>query len=191
MKRFISILPLFFFLQCSVDLRQIPPPSKNGNVTRTKTNIPIVIGKFEILSADRGVYTDSWRIAWKGHLQSAGIFPNVTYELDPNDTKDSYTIDVEMKTNFSDKYNWWYTWPAIYPLIVIWPIQYRFGEYTVEFKYKLYLNKNLQKEETIVKKGITNEFFYGFFKVRNFQRMIEETNLEAVNECLKNLEASL
>ncbi|GBF43087.1 lipoprotein [Leptospira ellinghausenii] len=191
MKHYFALIIISFLFQCSADLRQVPPPTKNGNLTRNKVNLPIVIGKFEILSADRGIYTDAWRMAWKGHLQSSGIFSNVYNELDPKEVKDFYTIDVEMKTIFSDRYNWWYTWPAVYPFIAIWPIQYRLGEYSVEFHYKLYLNKDLQKEEIIIKKGNAEEFLYGFFKVRNFHRMIEETNLEAVNVCLKNLESSL
>ncbi|TGM37825.1 LBF_2127 family putative lipoprotein [Leptospira biflexa] len=191
MKSNFLLILIFLLLHCSTDLRQVPPPTKNGNLSRTKTNFPIVIGRFEILSADRGVYTDAWRLAWKGHLQSSGIFSNVYTELDSTITKDYYTIDVEMKTNYSDKYNWWYTWPAVYPFIGIWPIQYRIAEYTVEFKYKLYFNSELKKEEIISKKGNADEFLYGFYKVRNFHRMIEETNLEAVNVCLKNLETSL
>lgn len=191
MKRVLSLFVILLLLQCATDLRQVPPPTKNGNLSRTKTNLPIVIGRFEILSADRGIYTDAWRMAWKGHLESAAIFPNVMTELDPSTTKEFYTIDVEMKTYYSDKYNWWYTWPAVYPFIGIWPLQYRIGKYSVEFKYKLYLNQTLLKEETITKKGNAEQFLYGFYKLRNFQRMIEETNLEAVNACLKNLEISL
>ncbi|TGL01163.1 hypothetical protein EHQ43_18940 [Leptospira bouyouniensis] len=191
MKSFFVLITIFLLMHCSTDLRQVPPPTKNGNLSRAKTNLPVVIGRFEILSADRGVYTDAWRMAWKGHLQSSGIFSNVHLELDPEVTKEYYTIDVEMKTSYSDRYNWWYTWPAVYPFIAIWPIQYRIGEYTVEIKYKLFLNKDLKKEDVIIKKGNTDEFLYGFFKVRNFHRMIEETNLEAVNVCLKNLEDSL
>ncbi|TGL44574.1 LBF_2127 family putative lipoprotein [Leptospira perdikensis] len=191
MRTFSYYLLILFFLQCSVDLRQVPPPSPNGNTNRTQTNLPLVIGKFEILSADRGVYTDAWRMAFKGHLTSSGLFPSVVTELDPKTTSDFYTIDVEMKTHYEDNYNWWYTWPAAYPLIAIWPIQYRIAEYTVDFKYKLYKNKSLMKEETITKKGNATEFLYGFFKVRNFQRMIEETNLEAVRTCIQNLSDSL
>lgn len=191
MKQYIIFIGILFLVQCATDLRQVPPPTINGNPDRTKTNLNLVIGKFEILSADRGVYTDAWRRALKGHLQSAALFANVLNELEPESTKEFYTIDIEMKTTYQDKYNWWYSWPAIYPLIAIWPIQYRDGDYSVEFQYKLYLNKNLVKEETIIKKGSANEFLYGFYKVRNFQRMIEETNLEAVNTCIKSIETSL
>lgn len=191
MRPFVSCILVLFFFQCSVDLRQVPPPSPNGNTNRAKTNLPLVIGKFEILSADRGVYTDAWRTAFKGHLTSSGLFSNVVTELDPNITSDFYTIDVEMKTYYADKYNWWYTWPVLWPLTGIWPIQYREAEYTVDFKYKLFKNKSLLKEETITKKGEAHEFLYGLYKVRNFHRMIEETNLEAVASCIKNLSDSL
>ncbi|PJZ46353.1 LBF_2127 family putative lipoprotein [Leptospira brenneri] len=191
MRTIPSYLLFFLLIHCSVDLRQVPPPSPNGNTNRTQTNLPLVIGKFEILSADRGVYTDAWRMAWKGHLTSSGLFPNVVTELDAKITSDFYTIDVEMKSHYEDKYNWWYTWPALWPFTMVWPIQYRLAEYTVDFKYKLYKNKTLIKEETISKNGNTSEFLYGLFKVRNFQRMIEETNLEAVRTCIQNLSESL
>ncbi|MCT8333813.1 hypothetical protein NUH30_09025 [Leptospira sp. 85282-16] len=190
--RFLTyFIPFLLLIHCSVDLRQVPPPSPNGNMSRPQTNLPLVIGKFEILSADRGVYTDAWRMAFKGHLTSSGIFQTVFTELDPKTTSDYYTIDVEMKTDFQDKYNWWYTWPALWPLTGIWPIQFREAVYTVDFKYKLYKNKVLFKEETISKNGSTSEFLYGLYKVRNFHRMIEETNLEAVRTCIQNLSVSL
>ncbi|EOQ96144.1 hypothetical protein LEP1GSC195_2956 [Leptospira wolbachii serovar Codice str. CDC] len=184
-------LPFLFLFHCAVDLRQVPPPSPNGNTNRTQTNLPLVIGKFEILSADRGAYTDAWRMAWKGHLTSASLFSNVVLELNPKTTSDFYTIDIEMKTHYNDKYNWWYTWPVLWPFTGIWPIQYREAEYTVDFKYKLFKNKSLLNEGTVTKKGDTHEFLYGLYKVRNFHRMIEETNLEAVRTCIQNLSESL
>ncbi|MGE8720709.1 LBF_2127 family putative lipoprotein [Leptospira terpstrae] len=191
MKSIIYCIILFSLIHCSVDLRQVPPPSPNGNLNRPLSNLPLVIGKFEILSADRGVYTDAWRMAFKGHLTSSGLFSTVATELDSKLISDFYTIDVEMKTLYNDKYNWWFTFPAVYPFTGIWPIQYRIAEYSVDFKYKLYKNKTLIKEEEISKTGKADEFLYGFYKVRNFQRMIEETNLEAVNTCIKNLSESL
>ncbi|EOQ89871.1 hypothetical protein LEP1GSC202_1487 [Leptospira yanagawae serovar Saopaulo str. Sao Paulo = ATCC 700523] len=191
MKQFIPFLGILFLLQCATDLRQVPPPTINGNTDRIKSKLTLVIGKFEILSADRGVYTDAWRKSFKGHLQSAALFSNVITELEPNSIKEFYTIDIEMKTNYDDKYNWWISWPALWPFTAIWPIQYRIGEYSVEFQYKLFLNQNLVKEETIVKKGNALEYLYGFYQVRKFQRMVEETNLEAVNTCIKSIEESL
>ncbi|MBM9546363.1 hypothetical protein JWG40_05005 [Leptospira sp. 201903074] len=191
MRSFTFCILFFFLIHCSVDLRQVPPPSPNGNLNRSQSNLPLVIGKFEILSADRGVYTDAWRMAFKGHLISSGLFASVVTELESKTSSDFYTIDVEMKTQYTDKYNWWYTFPAVYPFTGIWPIQYRIAEYNVEFKYKLFKNKVIIKEEIITKTGNTNEFLYGFYKVRNFHRMIEETNLEAVTTCIKNLSDSL
>ncbi|MCW7488759.1 LBF_2127 family putative lipoprotein [Leptospira meyeri] len=191
MKSIVYFIIFFLFIHCSVDLRQVPPPSPNGNTNRPQTNLPLVIGKFEILSADRGVYTDAWRMAFKGHLTSSGIFQNVVTDLDSKTMSEFYTIDVEMKSNFQDKYHWLYSWPVLWPLTGIWPIQYREGEYTVEFKYKLFKNKSIIKEETITKNGNTSQFLYGLYKVRNFHRMIEETNLEAVRTCIQNLSESL
>ncbi|TGK82222.1 hypothetical protein EHQ24_13220 [Leptospira noumeaensis] len=191
MKPFVYNLLFLLFIHCSVDLRQVPPPSPNGYLNRYQTNLPLVIGKFEIVSADRGVYTDAWRMAFKGQLTSSGIFPDVVSTIDPKTTTNFYTIDVEMKTHYEDKYNWWYTWPALYPFTGIWPLQHREAEYNVEFRYKLYKNKSIVKEETISKTGKANESIYGFYKVRNFHRMIEETNLEAVRTCIQNLSESL
>ncbi|MDF3821593.1 hypothetical protein P3G55_16935 [Leptospira sp. 96542] len=186
-----SLIIILFSLQCTVDLRQIPAPSTIITTLKTKSDLPFILGKFEIMSADRGLYQDAWRIALKKNLQSNRIFSNILSDNDKPPVGDYYLLDVELRPYFEDHYNWWVTWPVIYPFTILWPFQYRFGKYEVELKYKLYKKDNLIKENSIKKEKTTNVLLYGFFKTREFERMIEEINLEMLESCTESINSAL
>ncbi len=97
-------------------------------------------------------------------------------------------MDIDIKPSIEEGYNWWWTWPALYPLPIYWPLQIRRVQYEISIFYSIFdvnnkeiiNNKFIKKEESEVE-------VYGFFNIGIFEQMIERVNLEVMEECAVTL----
>lgn len=189
---FVSLLFLLFFVSCQVDIRQIPPSKQDTVQSIAKYPNQIFIGKFDIITSDRLGFVKGWKPVFIEYLKSARMFNKVSIP-DENSkiTADDYAIDVTITPRYSDNYNYWWTWPAIYPMVAYWPVQIREHSYKVQFEYSLYKGSKLITSNTLQEEAEYTVEIYGFFRTANIEKMIESTNLLVMDKAIRDLEGKL
>ncbi|MCB1180046.1 MAG: hypothetical protein KDK36_20880 [Leptospiraceae bacterium] len=183
------ILILTLIINCSVDIYQIPVVRKSTNPI-FKIDKSLYIGKFDIYLADRKYYTDAWKASFQSVLKSQRIFKNVlNLPVKKEELEEKYYIlDLDIYPSFKDNYNWWVTWPAIYPMLGYWPFQLREGVYKVEIVFSIYdENQKLILKDSILVKDEAEILFYGFYKSTEIEDMIEEVNLKGMEKCAQKI----
>ncbi|PJZ85989.1 LBF_2127 family putative lipoprotein [Leptospira harrisiae] len=182
----------FSFLSCQVDIRQIPPIKQDSELLISKYPNQLFIGKFDIITYDRILFVNRWKSVFIDHLKSTRLFSKVSA---PNDTtkitSDDFILDVTIHPKYSDTYNYWWTWPAIYPLVGYWPIQIRETNYKVQIDYNLYKGTQIYASNTLVEEAELTVEIYGFYRTANIEKMIETSNLLVVEKCFKDIESKL
>jgi len=173
---------------CSVDTRQIPPPREIKSYGLTLLKKPIYLGKFEVFTSDRVLYVKAWQFTFKSILINNRIFSDVReFEKEEKPEDGAYVIDIEVTPEYKEDYNYWLTWPAIYPMPAYWPLQVRTGNYSVNISYNIYQNNNIIIQSSIVEEDSYKINLYGFFRTQDFEKMIETTNLKALDKCSKDI----
>jgi hypothetical protein len=188
------ILPIIYLTAlcnvstCIVDIKQIPSPSDLNNSSLTILNKPIYLGKFEVFTANRLEYTKAWKYTFKANLKNNRVFSDVK-EFFNNETPDAdtYILDVEIIPDYKDRYNYWVTWPAIYPVPLYWPIQMRTANYSVVINYSIFQSNKIIFQSSIVESDSYTINLYGFFRTSDFEKMIETTNVKAIDKCSKEI----
>lgn len=182
---------LLALLSCTIDVRQVPAP-RNSEAPAPLSERALYLGNIDVFSAERDHLADAWRATFASVIRSHRVFRTV--QLLPK-TKDDLvepylTLDMEVRPKLEDGYNWWVTWPAVYPMTAYWPVQIRTAKYTVELMYRV-VDENGQEilKETVTHESEKRIYFYGFFRASSFEGMIETANLEAMEACAKKLEA--
>ncbi|MCW7462599.1 LBF_2127 family putative lipoprotein [Leptospira limi] len=189
---FVSLLILVFLISCQVDIRQIPPSKQDSTLSIAKYPNQVYIGKFDIITHDRLGFVNSWRTVFIEYLRSARMFQKVSMpDVNSKMTSEDYAIDVTITPLYSNTYNYWWTWPAIYPLTFYWPVQIRDHNYKVHLEYSLYKGSKLIASNTVTEEAETTIEIYGFFRTANVEKMIETTNLMVMEKALRHLEGNL
>ncbi len=146
-----------------------------------------VISKFRIDlngSASLRRHRNSLQKAVADAIYSTGMYRKVIFgneKIDiPKDKIDRYEIDVV--TRDLGKYNWWLTWPAIYPMPFTWPLQpYR----DVENKaIPIYYNGLDQLRDFVLKLNIEER---NRPKVQDIKQTITHKPLEKWDGEIKNI----
>jgi hypothetical protein len=178
--------------QCKVDIRQIPAGRDLADVKSNSVNGTIYIGKFEVFTADRIEFLRAWQYSFKSSLRNNRVFSEIK-NLSDSETvsSESLILDVEIYPTFNDSYNYWWTWPAIYPLVGYWPVQKRTGNYDITINYQISKNKNILVQSSIIESKSMEIEIYGFYRTSEFESMIENTNLLILDKCSKEILAKL
>lgn len=189
-----SVLILFMLsaaLTCSVDVRQVPEGTKPYSAP-SLCQVPVFLGDVHVFSHHSRY--DS--LAWKAHLQDSlkryRLFSEI-HDLEGSTLPREYLIlDVRIRPDFEDEYDWWWAWPAVYPMVGYWPIQPRSGKYTIKIEYKI---KDGKYSETVSRSishsGEEEVQFYGFYRTSSLERMIHLANQEATYKLLSSMESTL
>lgn len=193
MRSLILVLCLFVsFLSCQVDIKQIPPAKQDSQILISKFPNQVFIGKFDIITPDRLSFVAGWKSVFIDYLKSTRLFSKVSA---PNESTkmatDDFILDVTILPKYSDSYNYWWTWPAIYPLVGYWPIQIRETNYKVQIEYSLYKGTQVYASNTIAEEAEMTVEIYGFYRTANIEKMIETTNLLVLDKTLKDIESKL
>lgn len=186
---FLGITLLF---SCQIDIRQVPAPREFGIPKVTKVKDPVFIGRFDIYSADRMDYVRIWRASFLSYIKSNRIFSDAfdaskEKAIEPN----AYILDISISPKLNDTYNYWITWPAIYPMSGYWPLQIRKAKYDVYINYTLFKGTQIVAQGKVEETGSEDVTFYGFYRTSSFERMIEVTNLMVMEKCIKDIESAL
>jgi hypothetical protein len=183
---------MIFIINCTVDVRQIPEPRTIIESPNPITDKAIYLGKLEVFTADSKEYTKAWRYTLKSFLINNRISNRVKDLNNLENLSDSdYIIDIEIYPKHKDEYNYWWTWPAIYPLSGYWPAQIRTHFYQVMIQYKLYKGKNLIFEGEVIEKEEETITMYGFYRTAQIEKMIEKTNMMVLDKCAKEISVKL
>lgn len=186
-KNIFAILVLFFYLNCQVDIRQIPPIRNEFRNPSQETNRHL-FRKFDIILVKMENFENSWKESLSNIIRSNNqsiSTLNIQEIKIINET--DYILDLHIFPKLKDDYNYWLTWPAIYPLTGYWPLQVRKAEYSIELTYKLSKDHVLLKQNTIIKKSNQTTIFYGFFRTSDIEMNIEATNKEAMEQCAEEI----
>lgn len=183
---FISIA----LLSCAIDVRQVPAP-RSSEAPVSLNEKTLYLGNIDVYAPERDHLADAWRATLASVVRSHRVFRNVQFlPKTKDDLAEPYlTLDMEVRPKLEDGYNWWVTWPAVYPMSGYWPVQIRTATYNVELRYRV-LDEKRQEilKDTITHRAEKTVYFYGFYRATTFEGMIETANLEAMEACAKQLE---
>jgi hypothetical protein len=177
---------------CQVDIKQLPEPRQFSSINIANSKFPLYIGKLEVFTAESYNLSAAWRYTFKSILKHNRVFYEI---LDLNEQtkfqEGSYLLDLEIYPKYTDDYNYWWTWPNVYPFVGYWPVQIRTGKYEISIQY------TISKDQIILKKGSVSEndnltlYLYGTYRTSDFEKMIEISNLKVLDKCAKDILLSL
>ncbi len=177
---------------CSVDVRQVPlaNDSKSGP---NLCEMPVLIGDVRVISYDARHDSIAWRTYFLSALRDRRIFKD-TLNLERAGTmKGSFMImDIVFRPTYTNDYNWWWTWPAVYPLVGYWPVQLREGTYTASVEYRLLdRSQRILAEDKVEIREQESVTMYGFFRTKPVEQMIYQVNQEIVLKWVESVERSI
>ena len=179
-------------VSCSVDTRQVPlDPEPTGGPTLCQ--IPLLLGDVQLVSYDSRHDVKAWKLHLLSAMKNRRLFSRTGSLEEAKSNKGPYLIlDLVLRPTFKDDYNWWWTWPAVYPSSGYWPVQWRLGNYDVSIEYRILdSNQRLLVEDTVEVQGEESVIIYGFFRTSPFERMIYRSNKEIVFKWVQSLEGSI
>ncbi len=170
---------------CKVDIRQIPPPREYNELKTSVFNAPIYIGKFEVFKSNSLQETKAWKATLKSVIKNNRAFSEIKdgEEFQP----DSYILDVEISPDYKEEYNYWWTWPAIYPFPGYWPVQIRKAEYTVRIATTISRSNKILFQSKLEQSGQENIYIYEFYRTSEIEEMVENTNLVILERWIKDI----
>lgn len=182
-----ALLLILCLLQCAADVRQVPlrrpfpAPQPGGRV--------LYIGIFDIISSEREEMVAPMKESFRSFLQSERYFADVRDMMTDTGAAgpDDVVIDIRIGMQLDEGYNWWYTWPGVYPFPAYWPFQGRQARYRTEMDVQV----NGLSEQPIrflcSRSNSDSVVFYGFFRVGWIESIISQTNLEIFDECSRRI----
>ena len=108
---------ILLLLSCSVDIKQIPDIRSSAPNVINKFNAPLYIGKFDIISHENFNFIKEYRQSFETIVNDSKLF-KFTKSLDGlREIEDEYYLtDIVITPGYKDKFNWFVTWPAIWPI---------------------------------------------------------------------------
>ncbi len=167
-KTILFILSLIYLTGCSANLLNEKINFDQPMYKEPSNNKVAVISRIRLdLNGSHVIhrYKNSLQEAISDAIYSTGMYQEVIYGNKTIDAKnlqtDHYKIEVIAK-DFG-KYNWLFTWPAVYPMTLYWPIQPYSGIVAVQFKIDFQRN-DYQTSHTIRNEKHHGVVIYGFFR---------------------------
>lgn len=172
----ISLGMMFFMLitlqiSCAlqpVKLTAFPEPLQVSDIKST-TDISLYIGSVNIMGLSNTISeVDKKKIKelFISHMTHTHFFRSVQDISMKTETNDDYIIiEAEVTPREEGNFNWWITWPAVYPMPLYWPLQMKKCTVSVMVKSTIY-TKNGTPLITVMsnKKDEYRINFYGFFR---------------------------
>jgi len=175
MQKKIILLILILFAGCKVNIVQIPLPKKIKSNTYA-TQRTLYVGSVKINWAKRIVTETYMRKTLISYIKSKSFFKSVQ-ELPSKRVKllNYLILNIYINPQYTYKYFWWITWPAIYPLSAYWPIQIRQAKFRIVVSAKLVNEEGKEiKKIEIRKTGKEITYIYSFFRTHSVERMIRK-----------------
>lgn len=148
-----------------VNLASLPPIPPESSLP-TRSDFSLYVDSVEINSADP-VDQDKIETNFKHYLNQARYFSDVLdyTEVDPSRGEKSLIIRTVITPKESHHFNWWLSWPAIYPMPLYWPFQPKKGEASVSISSHVYdhTGKRVAQFDADDSQPFSVTF-YGFFR---------------------------
>jgi hypothetical protein len=149
-------------------------------------NAVLYLGRFEVKSTGSDhLYEQSLKKSLGYYLAARRAFPVISELPDTPDklSAEFLILDGEVTISFSDDYNWWVTWPAVYPMTGYWPLQIRRADLTVDSAFTLSGKTGQTYRSFTSKKQASHEvFFYGFFRTSPIEATFQQTMAEVLRD---------
>ncbi len=201
MKHFIAgiLFVLICAWGCSANL-MLTHMRVDRSIRPSKTGTIAVIASLNYWSGNQGVFsTDDenktlrMKEAIANLFYNTGLFDDVVYSagaaknLIQEKNKKLLFFDIVIFTTEIGSFNWWITWPAVYPMPAYWPIQKKTGTVSVNIEITA-----SDAEHTI---GTVNSYgserysitFYGFFRTSIIERAAEKAFMDAGSQLKAHL----
>lgn len=186
------IRPIFLFLivACSINVNQIPDPPVARNPLPS-CDAPLYLGRFEVNSTNSDhAYEQMLKKSLSYYLAARRAFPVIS-ELPDNAERlpsEFLILDGDVFIAYDDEYNWWITWPAVYPMIGYWPFQQRKGRITVEATFTV-AGKDGQTRQrfTSTKQASQELLIYGFFRTSAMESIIRQNIAEVMRDTARQV----
>jgi hypothetical protein len=189
MKKYIPfiLLVLFISLNCATANLLKNPIKYEGTQRPNKSKHIAVITLFQYESGnDHDVSQEavsSLRHSLKAALENTAVFKEV--HLEKNKVKyprGTIFFDIKMNAKEVGKFNWWITWPAVYPMCAYWPLQMKSGQVVVDLNAKVF-DVNGKVTSIHVSHSIKYDItFYGFFRTSPIKKAAEITYLKLLEK---------
>lgn len=182
--RIYSVL-LFLLIACSINVNQIPDPPVARNPLPS-CEAPLFLGRFEVNSTSSDhVYEQMLKKSMSYYLAARRAFPVISELPDSAEKLPSefLILDGDVFIAYDDEFNWWITWPAIYPMIGYWPFQQRKGRITVEATFTL-SGKNGQARQRFTSTKLASQdlLIYGFFRTSAMESVVRQNIAEVMRD---------
>ncbi|HBS06088.1 MAG TPA: hypothetical protein DEA96_14065 [Leptospiraceae bacterium] len=190
--RILLIAVMVFSVSCSVDLRQIPVTS-DSSAGPNLCEMPVLIGDVQVVSFDSRHDSIAWKSYLLSVLKSRRLFKD-TMNLERAGTLKGpfMVLDLVFRPTYTNDYDWWWTWPAVYPLVGYWPVQIREGTYTASIEYRLLdRSQRLLAEDRVELREKESVGIYGFYRTKPVERMVYRTNQELALKWVQSVETSI
>lgn len=161
----VFILALIFSGCSKVNLVSMPlkpPPS----AIQSKSDYTLILDSLEIRGVPNKNRIRNVEDNFLSYIDHARYFKQV-YNMSDNgkpDTENTISAKAVLKPVADDRYNWWVTWPAVYPMPFYWPFQPKKGKIAIEMTCELY--DRAGEKITTLHASDSDTFsvtYYGFF----------------------------
>ena len=165
------VILVFAFSGCAVKLTSFPESQEVSKV-EPSTNLKLYVGSVNVRGLPTAISDDEReqiKEVFISHIDKAHFFKSVqNLSMKSKTDKGDYIIvDADFTPRDEGGYNWWATFPAVYPMPAYWPLQIREGKVSVDIACTVYKEKEDYKINLSSNKSEDYKVkFYGFFKTK-------------------------
>jgi len=168
------VIPATFLSGCTkVNLVSLPPAPPESHLP-PKTDFTLFVDTVEI-NADKPADQNEVKTNFQQYLNQARYFSDVLdYEnMEATGKTKSLIVRSVITPKESHQFNWWVTWPAIYPMPFYWPFQPKKGEISVAMDSRVYDHTgDLVAHYEAYDSHPFSVTFYGFFHNGNARAIL-------------------
>jgi len=148
------------------------------------SNNSAVLSSFQFFSGNapslklfRNEYQQSLKNSIVSSIYNSGLFNKVLVkdnrakEIDQSNT---FFFDVRFSIFENSSFNWWSTWPAVYPLPGYWPVQSKSGSVKVIVDVNVFKGKSMLKPIHLEENLPFDITFYGFYRTSPIEKIAEK-----------------
>ena len=194
----LNMIPIIFIIVIAWAATGCFPSMLNRNVVVSKSSRMVGVNRVAVITRINVHLPREVRSKYMGRLKrsvanaiyNSGAFDQVyLYDAPPkrNATEHRVFVDVSLEPNYKSEFDWFVTWPAIYPMSCYWPIQHKKGVMHVKAITRLYDEKgDISKLEVKASKPF-DIYIYGFVRTGPMEVSLQT----AYQKVLQNLSESM
>jgi len=187
-----TALVFLFFTSCAAARIQMPSAPEYGAIpTGQKKDLTFVLNRFKIegrTSKDSAKRVRSFRKAFLEHIDALSCFSRVidgTERKTGYDSRSAVMVDVTVNLDNTRKTHWILAFPAVYPLIGMWPLVPTFGETDIRISARAKSANGITMwSKTSRRKRNFKMTFYGWYNTTPIEKAFKIATDRALKEIL-------